>query len=113
MNKQTLPNEATITVIGRRWFEKTNGNTYHSVEVYVNGDMIERLPFSYGYGSMYAQNALTILDNHYRLPNDMYINHPSTESIKAYTSLRSLWRLKELGYHIIDSVTDVTRKKDL
>jgi len=26
-----------ITISARRWFDKVNGNTYHSVDVYANG----------------------------------------------------------------------------
>ena len=95
-----LPKKATITIIGRRWFERVNGNTYHSVEVYVNGELIERLPFTYGYGSMYMQNARDILAKYYQLPIGI-------------GSRQSLWHLKDFGFTLIDSVTDVERKKDL
>ena len=51
-----------ITILGRRWFEKTNGNTYHSVTVFVDGEEVGRIPFEYGYGSMYFQNAMKLLE---------------------------------------------------
>ena len=98
--KIELPAEATITVIGRRWFEKVNGNTYHSCEVYVNGDLIGKEKFTYGYDRAYMQTAAELMSKKYVLPigiNDFY----------------PLWKFKELGFHIIDSVTDVQRKKDL
>jgi hypothetical protein len=98
-----LPENAVITVIGKRWFERVNGNTYHSVAVYVNGDLVEYMPFSYGYDSMYMQNATKILVNHYALPLERY-EHGGIESIT---------RLNNKGYKVIDSVTDVERKKDL
>jgi hypothetical protein len=98
-----LPKNATITVIGKRWFEKTNGNTYHSVSVYVNGDLVEHIPFTYGYGDMYMQNAGNIIFKNYETPLKKYSNG----------AMDRLWRLKEYGFKIIDSVTDVERKKDL
>ncbi len=103
MNKKKLPKKATITVIGRRWFERVNGNTYHSVEVYVNGELIERIPFTYGYGSMYMQNAGEIIDKNFITPLKKY----------EHGGIEPLWKLKQYGYTIIDSVTDVERKKDL
>lgn len=98
--KKDLKEGDTITVIGRRWFERINGNTYHSVVIYVNGDMLERLDFEYGYGSMYMQNAAAILDKYY---NTGLPEHSKT----------LLWKLKDRGIKLIDSVTDVKRKKDL
>lgn len=98
-----LPDNAVITIIGKRWFERVNGNTYHSVAVYVNGDMVEYMPFDYGYGDGYMQTATDILVNHYALPLERL----------THGGIESLWHLKEKGYKIIDSVTDVERKKDL
>ena len=89
----------TITVIGRKWFERTNGNTYHSVEVYKNGELIERVPFTYGYGSQWEQTAVEVL-----LKNGVY----SSE----YKPLRILVE-DDNGDNLVRSVTQVTRKKDL
>ena len=93
---------ATVTVIGRRWFEKVNGNTYYSVEVYYNGDLIGCEPYDYGYGSMYSQRAAEIMRQvpGYELP--------------AGQDWEPLWQsTKRNGDKLIDSVTDVQRKKDL
>jgi hypothetical protein len=98
-----LPDNAIITILGKRWFEKTNGNTYHSVAVYVNGELVEYMPFDYGYGDMYKQNATKILANHYALPLER----------NSIGGVESIWHLKDKGYKIIDSVVDVERKKDL
>lgn len=84
------------TVIGKRWFEKVNGNTYHSVSVFKNGELLGFIPFDYGYGTMYAQNALDIIKK-------------DDSTIKA----NALWQLKNEGHTLIDSVIDVQRKKDL
>lgn len=51
-----------LTIIGRRWFDKVNGNTYHSVEIYDDsGKQLARVPFAYGYGDQYQQTALDAL----------------------------------------------------
>lgn len=47
---------------GARWFDKVNGNTYHSVSINIlkTGKVI-KVPFQYGYGDHYRQSALEIL----------------------------------------------------
>ena len=94
---------ATITVIGRRWFEKISGNTYHSTEVYVSGKLIQRVPFTYGYDSAYEQTAREILAANipgYEIPNGQ--------------NFEALWRAAERNWdQLVISVTDVQRKKDL
>lgn len=85
-----------ITVLGRRWFEKTNGNTYHSVSVYVDGQLIGRNPYEYGYGNQYEQSAQAILNN-----NGIGATYPL-----------SMWA-RNNGHTLVQDVTDVQRKKDL
>ncbi len=89
-----------ITVIGRRWFERLNGNTYHSVEVMVNGVQVYRLPCSYGYGSMYAQNAFVWLKK-----SGLLVDLQEHESLYSYCQRRQII--------YTDSVSDVKRKRDL
>lgn len=91
-----LKKNDTITVLGRRWFEKTNGNTYHSVKVCINGNEIGYEPFNYGYGSQYLQTAVELVNEKL----DTKIEFP-------------LWKLKEKGINLIENVVDVPRKKDL
>ena len=43
-----------ITLIGRRWFQKTYGNTYHTVTVLIDGTEVYQSPKSYGYGDQYV-----------------------------------------------------------
>lgn len=113
-NWATLPNEALLqralqygivtnthhyTVIGKRWFDRINGNTYHSVFVYKDGRLIGSEAFDYGYGDSYQQCALTI------------IQADSTD--QQVKDLSVLWKIKDLGHTLITSCTDVTRKRDL
>lgn len=87
-----------FTIIGRRWFEKTNGNTYHSVEVYKDGELLGRVPFAYGYGDQYRQSAFDILVKlgYYK----------EGEYSKFFLS-------KTAGDGNLFSVSDVARKKNL
>ena len=61
-----------ITIIGRRWFDKVNGNTYFSSKIYVNNELVHTIGMTYGYGDQYEQNSLLWLkENGYIKPNLM------------------------------------------
>ena len=51
----------SIFVEARLWFDKTYGNTYHSVRLEVNGLSVGQVGLTYGYGQQYEQTALTYL----------------------------------------------------
>lgn len=38
-----------ITIQTKEWFDRINGNTYFSADVFLGMDLIMRLPFQYGY----------------------------------------------------------------
>jgi len=44
---------------GKRWFDKINGNTYHSVSIIdvETNKTISYIPLTYGYGEQYKHNA--------------------------------------------------------
>tara|TARA_R100000306_G_C4365191_1_gene137297 strand:+ start:386 stop:682 length:297 start_codon:yes stop_codon:yes gene_type:complete len=46
-------------IVARRWFERTNGNTYHSVLIIDSktNEEIAFMPYTYGYDSHYKQTA--------------------------------------------------------
>ena len=96
-----------LTIIGRRWFEKTNGNTYHSVEVYQDNKRIVYVPFAYGYGDQYKQTALGAL-----VQLGLY---PATEAKHGgFECYRQFVFSKAAGGDgNFFSVSDVARKKDL
>lgn len=89
-----------VHVVGRRWFQKTYGNTYHSVEIYVNNSFVHKIEFTYGYGEQYEWNAFAWLtSNGYAKPCDKG-NSP--------------WRyFSENGIEYDKTVYDVKRKRDL
>jgi len=81
-----------ITITAKKWFQKTYGNTYHSVSVYRDSEFLGYIPFRYGYDDHYLNTAAGIL------------GIPETE-------LRHDIRTNENKYHI--TVIDVQRKKEL
>ena len=47
---------------GQRWFDKMNGNTYHSVKITrLKDDKVLTCPMQYGYDDAYKQTALTAM----------------------------------------------------
>lgn len=90
----------TVTVFGKRWFDRVNGNTYFSNQVYVNGDYVGGIDYEYGYGEMYMQRARDIL---------------AREGIIEFEDdFERLWQARDrLGFKLINLVADVGRKKDL
>ena len=94
----------SITVVGRRWFQKGPGNTYHSAAIYVNGALIHRIPYAYGYGQMYEQNAEEWLIKNGYIDAEKY----------KHGGYPPMWQLAEKnGFTYSSTVTDVARKKDL
>lgn len=81
---------------GRRWFQRTYGNTYHSVKIHFDDGGCVLLDKTYGYGDHYLQRAVEWLQAAQHLPNEN--GAPSR-------------LLREAG--ISYSVMDVAREKDL
>jgi len=54
----------SIEIWGKKWFQKSYGNTYHKVRVYVNDELIGTSPISYGYGDSFFQTAEEVLKKH-------------------------------------------------
>ena len=97
MDTTTKPK--SVHVAGRRWFERTNGNTYHSVRVWVDGKLIGHAPFHYGYGNHYQQTAEEFLIKAGIMP-------------AGETTHLSIW-MRENDIVYVDDIVDVQRKKDL
>jgi hypothetical protein len=95
----TFEDVQNIIVVGRRWFERTNGNTYHSAEIYVNGHMVHKIGFTYGYGYQFEWSAWDWLKT------NGYIKCEDR-------SCPSTWCRKN-GIEWSATVADVARKRDL
>lgn len=52
-----------ILIEAMEWFDKVNGNSYFTAKTYVNGELAEVLPFTYGYGSHSKHCAIESLKN--------------------------------------------------
>lgn len=92
-----------ITIVGRRWFDKINGNTYHSVSVVVDGVVVGHEPFAYGYGDGYIQTAGDILKK-------------TTLTLPKYPNgvSQTLWKYcQENEIKLNCFVADVGRRRDL
>lgn len=84
----------TLKIYGRRWFQKSYGNTYHTVTVIVNGEEMKS-GIAYGYGNHYLQTAADMLRNAgYEIPEN---------NGEAYAMMTKYEH----------EATDVKRKKDL
>jgi len=87
----------SIHISGRRWFNKNEGNTYHSVTIFADGKQIAYVPYVYGYDDQYLQTAVD------KLKELGYIDYNGPFSaLNLLGLLDASW----------DSV-DVARKKDL
>jgi hypothetical protein len=80
---------------GRRWFQRTYGNTYHTTRIYRDGDLVATLGPTYGYGDHYLQTAAEWLRAN---------GEPAAEG-------HTLWMRETLGASY--GVSDVSRRKDL
>ena len=90
----------SITIIGRRWFDKVNGNTYHSCECLVNGKPVANVEFAYGYDDQYKYSGMRKLAELGYLPD--------------FTSQSIPWRYcDDKGITLYCTHSDVNRKKDL
>lgn len=79
-----------VRIEARRWFQKSYGNTYHSVKVYRNKKLIGHEPFTYGYGDQWIQTA------------QKFLPELETPTLKGLRDIGATYSLK-----------DVKRKKDL
>lgn len=95
----------SIHVSGRRWFQRTYGNTYHSAAIVVDGKTVHTFTRTYGYGEMYLQNAREWLKSAGYLPGIEEHENGGGEP---------LWRYcQRTGIVFTYECTDVARQKDL
>lgn len=88
-----MKNKRNFTIEGYRWFQKSYGNTYHSVRILEDSKVIGTVIFSYGYEDQYIQTAHAWLVEN---------NHMSQSYSEFNRDLNNVFTVK-----------DVKRKKDL
>lgn len=94
------PEQKTLHIVGRRWFQKSYGNTYHTVEIFIDGQKVFKSPRQYGYGDQYLTTASEWLKNNGHIPETA--SHIGTRFLR-----------EESGYKFSYDCHDVTRQKDL
>ena len=96
-----------FTVIAKRWFDRVNGNTYHSVHITRTRDSKTLyVPFTYGYDSCYEQTTVETMADNKWLPVK-YRNKDIQADFNIYRYNQ------QNNYPIEYTVIDVSRKKDL
>lgn len=97
-------NPQSITIRGRRWFQKTYGNTYFSCEIFVNGENVHNIDYQYGYGNQYSWEAAKWLDQNKYIKLEHFSNG-GTEALWTYCDKNNI--------DLYDTVIDVQQKRDL
>ena len=92
-------------ISARRWFDRKNGNTYHSVSVYSNGQRIARASCEYGYGDQYYETACKLIESLNTVPPRRLYANGSAEPLYY-------WAPRAGITYTIDCA-DVARKSDL
>lgn len=60
----------SMRIEAKRWFQRSYGNTYHTVKVFVNDEVLKS-GITYGYENQYLQTAVELLkDNGYEIPEN-------------------------------------------
>lgn len=115
MNNQSKPRRKrpkSIVIVGRRWFDKTYGNTYFTSEVFIDGELWNDAchSISYGYGDQYAWDTFTKIEEN---KHEKYII-PKRERHDNGNIKEAFWQYSErTGIKVSYTATDVSRKKDL
>lgn len=95
-----------IEIIGRRWFQRSYGNTYFTARILINDELAAELPKQYGYGDHYVDVATQWLEDNGYMPGRVHHENGSAEPGWQY------WRDNRnvpFLYHAID----VARERDL
>ena len=90
-----------MVIIGRRWFDRGPGNTYHSAELWKDGELVARVPFIYGYGDQYRETA-------FKEAVKLGLYKDNAEDRRKFN-----FSLASGGDGNLFTVSDVARKKDL
>jgi hypothetical protein len=98
-----------IIIEAKRWFDRKWGNTYHSCAVFKDGELVGRVPFTYGYDEQYLQTALEIMQSAKIFPKTD--ERLQSGISKDWYDFREDMRNNRKNYHT--TVSDVGRKKDL
>jgi hypothetical protein len=96
----------SLTIIGRRWFQRGPGNTYHTAQIIVDGKTVHKSIKSYGYGDMYVETATQWLEANGYMPDREH--HANGSAEPAWRYFRD-----ERGIAYEAQAIDVSRERDL
>jgi hypothetical protein len=78
--KQELKTGDSLFFEGRAWFDEDGGNVYHSVRVWINGQVVAIIPRRYGYENQYQTSAIETLVSLGYLPETLVYDESSRET---------------------------------
>ena len=102
---ETKEEVKSITIFGKRWFDRINGNTYFSSVGLVNNKEAVKIPYEYGYGDHYIDRTFQELEKAGFIDDVIHHENGSTEPFWRYCDRKNISKYT--------SVSDVSRKKDL
>lgn len=92
--------------MGRRWWKKSAGSTYHASTILVDGEPVEGVDFAYGYDSHYIETAAEKLESLGLIKRrKRFAGSGMVEDLRQYCERH------KIALHC--QATDVQRKKDL
>jgi hypothetical protein len=103
---ETTVQKPHITIIGKRWFDKQNGITCHSVEVLVDDKSIGKVDCRCGYsthGTQFVQTAFEVLQK----------DHPEYSSGQPRDYLDFLKDITDEPGRFTILISDVRKRGDL
>lgn len=93
-----------IEVLGRRWFDRKNGNTYCASKVYINDNLVITTNWTYGYEEFYLQLANEELNKAGLIKSEKHTSTGSLVPLWRYCSENDI----DFSYSAIDGT-----KRDL
>lgn len=108
MNTQ-IEKGSSLFFEGRAWFDKSGGNTYHSVRIWVNGEIVAVVPFTYGYENMYQSSAVSKLVEMGYLPEKLCLTIGVVRETREYP----LFQIKRILGLNIYSVLHYGKKSEM
>lgn len=93
--KRAVPELRSLFINGRLWWDKSGGNTYHSVSIWANGKWLFDIGLTYGYGDQYLQTALEALKKWGLVSEDVGYLGELRETLDLYTTFSNTLK-KEL-----------------
>lgn len=105
-NAEVMTTPQSVLITGRRWFQRSAGNTYFSAHGYIDGELVASIDFAYGYGDYYVQAITDEFERLGYMPNREHYSNGGAQPAWQYFR-------DQLGANYATEVTDVSRKKDL